>query len=128
MLHTALSIDSTCHVQDEEKALETLMSKRTALQAKRSELERKIKDLGSLPSEAFEKYHDHTLQDLRKLLHKANTQLKKFRYGVYTCDRVICQGKDCADVLYIQLYGLLALATESTPQRICANVSSPALS
>ena len=70
-------------MQDEEKALETLMSKRTALQAKRSELERKIKDLGSLPSEAFEKYHDHTLADLRKLLHKANTQLKKFRYGYF---------------------------------------------
>lgn len=67
------------NAQDEEKALETLMSKRTALQAKRAELERKIKDLGSLPSDAFEKYHDHTLQDLRKLLHKANTQLKKFR-------------------------------------------------
>lgn len=70
-------------MQDEEKALETLMSRRTALQAKRSELERKIKDLGSLPSEAFEKYHDHTLADLRKLLHKANTQLKKFRYGCF---------------------------------------------
>lgn len=66
-------------MQDEEKALETLMTKRTALQAKRSDLERKIKDLGSLPSDAFEKYHDHSLQDLRKLLQKANTQLKKFR-------------------------------------------------
>ena len=66
-------------LQDEEKALETLMSKRSALQAKRTELERKIKDLGSLPSEAFEKYQDHRLQDLHKLLQKSNTQLKKFR-------------------------------------------------
>lgn len=61
--------------------METLMSKRSALQAKRSELERKIKDLGSLPSEAFEKYQDYRLQDLHKLLQKSNTQLKKFRSG-----------------------------------------------
>ena len=54
------------------------MSKRSALQGKRTELERKIKDLGSLPSEAFEKYRDYTLQELHKLLQKANTQLKKF--------------------------------------------------
>lgn len=56
------------------------MSKRSALQAKRTELERKIKDLGSLPSEAFEKYQDYQLQDLHKLLQKSNTQLKKFRW------------------------------------------------
>jgi len=67
--------------QDEQKALETLMSKRSALQGKRTELERKIKDLGSLPSEAFEKWRDHSLQELHKLLQKANTQLKKFRCG-----------------------------------------------
>lgn len=57
------------------------MSKRSALQAKRTELERKIKDLGSLPSEAFEKYQDYQLKDLHKLLQKSNTQLKKFRWG-----------------------------------------------
>lgn len=68
-------------LQDEEKALETLMSKRSALQAKRTELERKIKDLGSLPAEAFEKYQDYPLQDLHNLLQKSNTQLKKFRLG-----------------------------------------------
>ncbi|DBB00026.1 hypothetical protein WJX77_003476 [Trebouxia sp. C0004] len=68
------------HVQDEQKALEMLMSKRSALQGKRTELERKIKDLGSLPSEAFEKYRDHTLQELHKLLQKANTQLKQFSH------------------------------------------------
>lgn len=61
--------------------MEMLMSKRSALQGKRTELERKIKDLGSLPSEAFEKYRDHTLQELHKLLQKANSQLKKFRWG-----------------------------------------------
>ena len=72
---------TTCSLQDEQKALETLMSMRSALQGKRTELERKIKDLGSLPSEAFEKYRDHSLQELHKLLHKANTQLKKFRCG-----------------------------------------------
>lgn len=68
------------HVQDEEKALETLMSRRSTAQAKRAELERKIKDLGSLPAEAFEKYQDHRLQDLHKLLQKCNTQLKKFSH------------------------------------------------
>ena len=55
------------------------MSKRSALQGKRAELEKKIKELGSLPAEAFEKYQDHSQQELHKLLQKANTQLKKFR-------------------------------------------------
>jgi structural maintenance of chromosome 3 (chondroitin sulfate proteoglycan 6) len=77
---TCLTLSTFC-LQDEQKALETLMSKRSALQGKRTELERKIKDLGSLPSEAFEKWRDHSLQELHKLLQKANTQLKKFRCG-----------------------------------------------
>lgn len=71
------------YMQDEEKALETLVSKRSALQGKRTELERKIKDLGSLPSEAFEKFQDHTVQELHKLLQKANAQLKKFRFALH---------------------------------------------
>ena len=57
------------------------MSKRSALQSKRADLEKKIKDLGSLPAEAFEKYQDHSSQQLHKLLQKANTSLKKFRCG-----------------------------------------------
>ena len=71
------------------------MSRRSAMQSKRTELERKIKDLGSLPSEAFEKYRDHSLQELHKLLQKANTQLKKFRYRGKACHYTACSRVEC---------------------------------
>ncbi|GIL90196.1 hypothetical protein Vretifemale_17882, partial [Volvox reticuliferus] len=44
---------------DDAKALEALVNKRTTLQGRAAELERKIRDLGSLPQDAFDKaYRD----------------------------------------------------------------------
>ena len=42
-------------LQDESKDLEQLLSTRNLLHAKREDLMKKIRDLGSLPSDAFEK-------------------------------------------------------------------------
>lgn len=42
-------------LQDESKELEQLLSTRNLLQAKREDLMRKIRDLGSLPSDAIER-------------------------------------------------------------------------
>ena len=54
------------------------MTKRTALQAKRGDLEKAIRELGTLPADAFEKYREKTLPQLHKLLGQAQTQLKKY--------------------------------------------------
>ena len=43
-------------MMDDEREMEGLMAKRTTLQTKREGLQRKIRELGSLPSDAFERY------------------------------------------------------------------------
>lgn len=58
--------------------MEALLTRRGALQGKRADLERKIRDLGSLPADAFDKYREHALPALHKLLAKAQQQLKKY--------------------------------------------------
>eukprot|EP00850_Spirogloea_muscicola_P012247 SM000078S22106 [mRNA] locus=s78:418815:427691:- [translate_table: standard] len=63
-------------VQDERKELEQLVNRRSLLLQKKDDLTRKIRDLGSLPSDAFEKYQDKTLKELHKMLHKCNENLK----------------------------------------------------
>ena len=64
--------------QDELRKVENLLSKRAGLQQKRADLERKIRELGSLPAEAFEKYRDRSLGSLHKLLQQAQNELKKY--------------------------------------------------
>ncbi|PIA60617.1 hypothetical protein AQUCO_00300252v1 [Aquilegia coerulea] len=41
---------------------------------------KKIRDLGSLPSDAFGKYKQKSIKEMRKMLHKCNEQLLKFSY------------------------------------------------
>jgi len=59
-------------LQDESKDLEQLLNTRNLLHAKREDLMKKIRDLGSLPSDAFEKYQKKNLKELHKMLHKCN--------------------------------------------------------
>lgn len=81
-------------LQDESRKVESLLSKRATLQQKRGDLERKIRELGSLPADAFEKYRDHSLKQLLQLLQKAQTQLKK--YGCALCSSApACQVTMC---------------------------------
>ncbi|XP_073386967.1 structural maintenance of chromosomes protein 3 [Physcomitrium patens] len=67
-------------LQDESKDLEQLLNTRNLLHAKREDLMKKIRDLGSLPSDAFEKYQKKTLKELHKMLHKCNEQLKNYSH------------------------------------------------
>ncbi|MCO5576606.1 hypothetical protein L7F22_030421 [Adiantum nelumboides] len=67
-------------LQDEKKDLEQLLNRRNLLQAKREDIMKKIRDLGSLPSDAFEKYQKKSLKELHKMLHNCNEQLKKFSH------------------------------------------------
>jgi structural maintenance of chromosome 3 (chondroitin sulfate proteoglycan 6) len=67
-------------LQDEAKDLEQLLNRRNILHVKREDLMKKIRDLGSLPSDAFEKYQKKGLKDLHKILHKCNEELKKYSH------------------------------------------------
>jgi len=64
--------------QDESRKVEGLLARRAALQQKRGDLERKIRELGSLPGEAFDKYRDKSLKELHRRLQTAQNELKKY--------------------------------------------------
>jgi hypothetical protein len=70
------------HPQDEAKAMDRLLLRRAQLQQKKADLEKKIRDLGSLPADAFEKYRDTALPGLHRSLQKVQGQLKKFGCGL----------------------------------------------
>ncbi|KAG9459745.1 hypothetical protein H6P81_004253 [Aristolochia fimbriata] len=67
-------------IQDEAKELEQLLNKRKVLLAKQEEYTKKIRDLGSLPSDAFETYRRKNIKELQKMLHKCNEQLQQFSH------------------------------------------------
>lgn len=67
-------------LQDESKEMEQLLNKRVIFQQQRDDLMKKIRDLGSLPADAFEKYQNKNLKDLHKMMHRCNEQLKKYSH------------------------------------------------
>nr|WJN25089.1 cohesin complex subunit [Pseudozyma pruni] len=64
----------------QQKNVERYLSKRSRLLDQRDEHNQKIRDLGVLPEEAFEKYINTNADKLVKSLHKINDSLKKFSH------------------------------------------------
>ncbi|KAI5667155.1 hypothetical protein M9H77_17008 [Catharanthus roseus] len=80
---------STLH--DEAKELEQLVSKRNIYLAKQEEYSKKIRELGPLSSDSFERYHStcnqfwirykrKSIKELYKMLHNCNEQLQQFSH------------------------------------------------
>jgi structural maintenance of chromosome 3 (chondroitin sulfate proteoglycan 6) len=67
-------------MESDARELEKMASKQTLYQDKISESTQKIRDLGSLPSEAFSKYQSLSTKQLFKQLEKANSELKKYSH------------------------------------------------
>ncbi|CAH9100174.1 unnamed protein product [Cuscuta epithymum] len=67
-------------LQDEKRELEQLLNKRNIYVAKQEEYSKKIRELGPLSSDAFEKYRRKNVKELYKLLHKCNEQLQQFSH------------------------------------------------
>lgn len=61
----------------ESKEMEKLLGRRTLYVTKREECQRKIRELGSLPADAFDKYKDRPAKDLMRELEKVNASLSK---------------------------------------------------
>jgi structural maintenance of chromosome 3 (chondroitin sulfate proteoglycan 6) len=57
--------------------MEVLASRRSALQAREGDLQRRIRDLGSLPADAFDKYKGKSTKALHKQLEKVGGDLAK---------------------------------------------------
>ncbi|XP_027158386.1 structural maintenance of chromosomes protein 3 [Coffea eugenioides] len=67
-------------LQDEAKELEQLLSKRNTYIAKQEEYSKKIRELGPLSSDAFERYKRKNIKELYKMLHSCNEQLQQFSH------------------------------------------------
>ncbi|CAI9105898.1 OLC1v1004922C1 [Oldenlandia corymbosa var. corymbosa] len=76
----ALEDEYESTLQDEAKELEQLLSKRNTLLAKQEEYSKKIRELGPLSSDAFERYKRKSMKELYKMLHNCNEQLQKFSH------------------------------------------------
>ena len=67
-------------IEEDAKELEKMASKQTVFQAKIQDCTKKIRDLGSLPTDAFSKYKNMSQKQLFKQLEKANSELKKYSH------------------------------------------------
>ncbi|XP_041476327.1 structural maintenance of chromosomes protein 3-like [Lytechinus variegatus] len=67
-------------IQDDAKMLEKMTNKQSLLLKKKEECMRKIRELGSLPSDAFEKYTHLSLKALFRKLEQCNQELKKYSH------------------------------------------------
>jgi structural maintenance of chromosome 3 (chondroitin sulfate proteoglycan 6) len=67
-------------IEEDSKELERMASKQTVLQQKIEECTKKIRELGSLPADAFDKYKTMSQKQLFKQLDKANQELKKYSH------------------------------------------------
>lgn len=66
-------------LQSKSKDIESMFNKRSLFLQQKDEYLRKIRELGSLPS-GYEKYSEHSLNKLMKLLHQTNEKLKKYSH------------------------------------------------
>lgn len=72
--------EHTEKISEDAKELEKMTNKQSLLLKKKDECMRKIRELGSLPSDAFEKYQDLSLKQLFKKLENCNAELKKYSH------------------------------------------------
>ncbi|GFS26293.1 structural maintenance of chromosomes protein [Elysia marginata] len=67
-------------IGEDAKELDKISQKQTVLVKKKEDCMKKIRDLGSLPSDAFEKYQNMSLKQLFKKLESCNQQLKRYSH------------------------------------------------
>lgn len=67
-------------MNEDAKDLEKMTNKQSLLLKKKDDCMRKIRELGSLPSDAFEKYQNLSSKQLFKKLEQCNAELKKYSH------------------------------------------------
>ena len=68
------------NVEDQQKRLESLNQRKAQLITKRVDLERRVRELGTLPANAYENHRDASMKQLHTVLQKANAEIKKFAH------------------------------------------------
>ncbi|KAK9388077.1 RecF/RecN/SMC [Lipomyces mesembrius] len=67
-------------IELQQNSLERSMAKRGILVQRKDDINRKIRDLGALPEEAFDRYRQLKSESVLKRLHKLTEDLKKFSH------------------------------------------------
>lgn len=67
-------------INDDAKHMEKIAHKRSLLMKKKEECTKKIRELGSLPADAFDKHQKTPIKALWKKLHQCNEELKKYSH------------------------------------------------
>ncbi|KAI9599456.1 chromosome segregation protein [Syncephalis fuscata] len=67
-------------MERQQQQTERFVAKRSLLQRKKEACVKRIRDLGILPEEAFEKYQETALNELLEMLQEVNEQLKTHRH------------------------------------------------
>lgn len=70
--------NSMTAAQSEATAKERVAARNVALQQRQADLEQRIRELGSLPADAYGMHTGRSTAQLEKLLKKANAELKKY--------------------------------------------------
>eukprot|EP00911_Craspedida_sp_UC1_P000791 UC1_evm2s604 len=76
----AKSLEAQTTLEKAEKKMEKILNKRRILLQKQEETMRRIRDLGSLPADATDKYKDKTEAQLYKKLKSVKGKLKKYSH------------------------------------------------
>ena len=66
--------------EDRQKQIESLNNKKALLLTKKSELERRVRELGTLPADAYELHRNSDSAILQQALQRANQEAKKFAH------------------------------------------------
>eukprot|EP01126_Amoeba_proteus_P045540 TRINITY_DN5103_c0_g1_i12.p1 TRINITY_DN5103_c0_g1~~TRINITY_DN5103_c0_g1_i12.p1 ORF type:complete len:879 (-),score=294.76 TRINITY_DN5103_c0_g1_i12:265-2832(-) len=69
---------SRVKLQEESKGMEKLLNTRSVLTQKKEECQRKLRDIGSLPSKSQKGYQDKEVPQLLSLLHKTKQDLRAY--------------------------------------------------
>ncbi|KAF8678916.1 chromosome segregation protein sudA [Rhizoctonia solani] len=73
-------VEDSRGISRQQKSTERYLTKRQVLLTRKDECNTKIRDLGVLPEEAYEKYVNERIDKLVKRLHNAKENLKKFAH------------------------------------------------
>ena len=84
-------------------------------QAKIQECTKKIRELGSLPTDAFSKYKNMAHKQLYKQLEKAQSELKKYSH---VNKKALDQVRNIMNFLFFWGYGLLVFYDETKNKQI----------
>lgn len=75
-----LEKDKRNAIEEDSKSMEKMANKKSVLLKKKEECMKKIRELGSLPADAFEKYQKTQIKVLWNKLKSANEELKKYSH------------------------------------------------